>query len=416
MDEQILKMLFSNSGANLNNLSKSINGSGNIAKAVGAFLDSGTVPKVAHSAKQFLGIGGAINPLVMGAINLPIAVNNMKMLMPNATAPIALDAKRRLDAIEAQKIAEGLKKKKPITPLAPANTPVKPQTKQQSLPPLPSVAGGNYNGNGGSLGDFIRANQGSYQPEIMTQQPDGSFVGGLPQVNSQQAVGGGAPTEIIPQSELALQRLQQVRDYLGKYTPEDYMKAINADEARAIRDKAFSQFVGSKSYAQHKGELAKEQEVLNYLKQGYDVDTALNANQQQLADAQAYSKATGIPMSYLLDPKDVMGMIKGQQTAQGQLDVARQYGLNQGAIAKMNNQTKLAIAEAINQYNQAKLKNNLDIAEINAKARNFGALGTGVAGGMVDQDAMMQLYNLFYGNPTGGNLLPTNFGNAGDSY
>jgi len=303
-------------------------------------------------------------------------------------------------------------------PLAKANIKATGE-KPQALPALPNVAPS------GSYPSYEQILKDAGVPIMDNFTPNSSqanqYMQGANPASTQQVAqslaeklgfGKYVQPDVAMTTPLATDRLNQIREYLGKYTPESYRQIVDSDASNTMRNQTFANTFKNPALGNIPTEQERQAKVLEYLQNGYNTDMGLTNTARKLAEADAMSKATGLPSTMFEDPKDVLAnIVRPQITAQGQIDLSKQQGANAYQVAQLNNVLKAYGINTLATSKKEQLANAVKIAEIMGQSKippaMLGAMGFGV-----DPAEMMQILNM--GN--GSNYVMPDVGNASESY
>ena len=137
----------------------------------------------------------------------------------------------------------------------------------QGLPPLPNVApAGSYPSYEQILKNAGVPIMDNYTPNNVSQANEyNNPAVALAQQKLAYRVGmGGYEEPNIPASTpLATQRLQQIRDFLGKYSPEDYASVLKGDDRIKQRNRGFDALFGTDNlFSQNRTDMDRQADVL----------------------------------------------------------------------------------------------------------------------------------------------------------
>lgn len=166
----------------------------------------------------------------------------------------------------------------------------------------------------------------------------------------------------------------RIQNYLSAYdmTPEEYRNAALRDASRAgwqaILNRNTSTNVAPYS------ELATNQNMAEYMKQGYSAEAAINQAERDLAGAYALSYQTGLPVSITSSPDKMLQyvygpMIKGKE----QRETLRQVLGNDIAVQKLKNEAERYKADTDKDIAVRKYYTDLQTAEMSKDARLYSA-------------------------------------------
>lgn len=290
--------------------------------------------------------------------------------------------------------------------------------KGQGLPPLPNVApAGSYPTYEQILKDAGIPIQDNFQPnQAQAGQYAEQAINPMQTLADRLGMGGYTEPNIPSVTKLASDRLQQIRDYLGKYSPEQYMEELRGNDSSKQRNRALDMIFGTGDlFAQNKTDLDRQADLLKYLQSGYETDMGLTSTAKKLAEADAMSKLTGLPSTWFEDPKEVMAnLIRPQITSQGQIEAYKQLGKNQAGISNPNNAIKLAIAKMQDATKRQQIANQIEIAKLVSQGKLAPAMINALGGGMVDQSQLIDFMNAL-GNTNNYQMPDLKFDNS-DSF
>jgi len=262
--------------------------------------------------------------------------------------------------------------------------------KNAGIPILDNFSGSPAQNAEYAQGNTITGNGGGqqYSPQQQVAQSLAEKLG----------LGGYVQPDEAMTTPLATERLNQIREYLNKYTPESYRQVVDTDARNTMMNQSFANTFRNPALANIPTEQERQAKVLEYLQNGYNADMGLANTARKLAEADAMTKATGLPSSMFEDPKDVLAnIIRPQITAQGQIDLSKQQGANAYSVANLNNVLKKYGIDATATTEKAKMKNAQAIAKIIASGKippaMLGAMSFGV-----QPSAMMPVVNMNGGN------------------